>query len=209
MFEAIVAIIGVTGLLGIAFLMFAENVFPPIPSEVIMPLAGFAAARGDFHFAAVVIAGSVGALSGALVWYLVGHRMGTVRLRRWAARHGRWLTLTPDDIDRATDFFQMRGGPAVLLGRLLPGIRTYISVPAGMARMRLVSFTAWTGVGTMIWTWLLAYVGFRLEEHYELVADWLDPATTSLLVLGLAIYLYRVITFRRPRAVEAEPNQRS
>lgn len=198
MFDAIVAIIGVTGLLGIAFLMFAENVFPPIPSEVIMPLAGFAAARGDFSFAAVVLAGSAGALSGALVWYLAGYRMGTVSLRRWAARHGRWLTMTPDDVDRATHFFRKRGGPAVLIGRLVPGVRTYISIPAGMAKMRLIRFTAWTGVGTLIWTWLLAYIGLRLEEHYELVAGWLDPVTTGLLALGLTIYIYRVITFRRP-----------
>ena len=197
MFETILTIIGLTGLLGIALLMFAENLFPPIPSEVIMPLAGFAAARGDFNFVAAVFAGSLGALLGALVWYGVGRWFGAMRLKRWAASNGRWLTMTPEDVDRAAQFFYQRGGPAVLLGRLVPGIRTYISVPAGMAKMRLVSFTIWTSVGTLMWTWFLAYIGFRLQEHHEAVAEWLDPVTTGLLALGLAIYLYRVITFRR------------
>lgn len=196
MFETILTIIAVTGILGIALLMFAENVFPPIPSEIIMPMAGFAAARGDLNFVAVVLAGSFGALLGALLWYGVGHWFGAIRLRRWAASHGRWLTMTPEDIDRATGFFAQRGGPAVLLGRLLPGIRTYISIPAGMARMRLVTFTLWTSVGTVIWTWFLAYVGFRLQEHSAALSDWLDPITTGILTLGLAIYLYRVVTFR-------------
>lgn len=196
MFETILTVIALTGIVGIALLMFAENVFPPIPSEIIMPLAGFAAARGDLNFSSVVLAGSFGALLGALVWYGVGHWFGVVRLKRWAGSHGRWLTMTPQDVDRATGFFATRGGPAVLVGRLVPGIRTYISIPAGMARMRLISFTLWTLVGTVIWTWFLAYVGFRLQEHYEAVADWLDPVTTGVLILGLAVYVYRVVTFR-------------
>ncbi len=200
MFETIVTIIAVTGVIGIALLMFAENVFPPIPSEIIMPLAGFAAARGDLDFASVVAAGSIGALLGAFVWYGVGHAFGVARLRRWAASHGRWLTMTPEDVDRATAFFAERGGPAVLIGRLLPGIRTYISIPAGMARMRLVPFTLWTAVGTVLWTWFLAWIGYRLQEHHARVAEWLDPVTTCLLVLSLGIYLWRVATFRSATA---------
>lgn len=196
MFETILTIITLTGIVGVALLMFAENVFPPIPSEVIMPLAGFAAARGDLNFLAVVLAGAFGALLGALAWYGVGRWFGVDRLKRWAASHGRWLTMTPQDVDRATAYFARRGGPAVLVGRLIPGIRTYISIPAGMARMRLMSFTLWTSVGTVIWTWFLAYVGYRLQEHHAAVSDWLDPVTTGVLVLGLAIYGYRVVTFR-------------
>ncbi len=90
----------------------------------------------------------------------------------------------------------------MLLGRLIPGIRTYISIPAGMARMRLLPFTLWTAVGTVMWTWFLAHVGFRLQEHYEALSAWLDPITTGVLVLGLAVYLYRVLKFRSVPANE-------
>jgi membrane protein DedA with SNARE-associated domain len=198
MFELMVQIIAVSGIIGVALLMFAENVFPPIPSEVIMPLAGFAAARGEMDFILVVIAGTIGAASGAAVWYEVGRRLGAERLRRWSERHGRWLTLTPEDIDKATSFFRRFGAPAIFLGRLLPVVRTWISVPAGVADMKPWPFMVWTLLGTAIFTFILAASGYLLEAQYERVAAWLDPVTLGLMVLGGATYVWRLFTFSQP-----------
>ena len=196
MFDLITSLIAQTGYVGIAFLMLAENVFPPIPSELIMPLAGFTAARGELSLVGVLIAGTLGSLVGALFWYEIGRRVGVERLRRWAGRHGRWFTMTPDEVDQAVAWFGQHGGLAVLVGRLIPAIRTLISVPAGLAGMKLPVFLAWTTVGTALWTALLAGLGYVLEGGYQQVADWVNPVTnivTAMLVLG---YLYRVATFR-------------
>jgi membrane protein DedA with SNARE-associated domain len=109
------------GTLGIALLMFAENVFPPIPSELIMPLAGFSAARGERNLLIVIIAGSIGSLLGALLWYYIGQKIGAERLERWATKHGRWLTLSPKEVEQACAWFNRHGGKAVFIGRLIPG----------------------------------------------------------------------------------------
>lgn len=197
MFELIVSIITVGGVLGVAFLMFAENVFPPIPSELIMPLAGFAAARGDLDFIAVVAAGTAGAVAGGTIWYEIGRRVGLDRICRWSSRHGRWLTLTPDDVRRSATLFRRYGVLAVLVGRLIPAVRTWISIPAGVADMRPVPFVVYTSIGTAVFTFALAYAGYQLEGQFERVAAWLDPVSTLVVVLGLLIYLYRLVTFRR------------
>src|SRR5687768_13383192 len=105
MFDWITAIVERTGYLGIALLMFVENVFPPIPSELIMPLAGFTAARGDLDIVLVVVAGTAGSLLGATLWYGVGKWIGPERLKRWTAAHGRWFTVSPDEVDRASKWF--------------------------------------------------------------------------------------------------------
>lgn len=203
MFDLIVQILTVTGILGVAFLMFAENIFPPIPSELIMPLAGFAAARGDLDFVMVVAAGTVGALAGALIWFEIGRRVGLDRVRHWSERHGRWLTLTPKDIDTSAALFRRYGYAAVFLGRLFPVVRTWISIPAGVAGMRFLPFTLWTAIGTAMFTFALAYAGYRLESQFERVAAWLDPVTTIVVFGGLAIYAFRLITFRRPPAAQS------
>ncbi|MGA0605511.1 DedA family protein [Phenylobacterium sp. VNQ135] len=178
--------------------MFAENVIPPIPSELIMPLAGFAAARGDLSFAGVVIAGTAGAVAGAYGWYEVGRRVPDATLERWIGRYGRWLTLDRDDLDRARQLFRRRGGLAVFVGRLIPAVRTLISVPAGLTRMPHAPFLAWTTAGTAIWTLLLAATGYLLEHEYRRVERWLDPATGIVFGLILMLYIYRLV--RRSRA---------
>ena len=150
MFEWITTMIERVGPWGVGLLMFLENVFPPIPSELIMPLAGFNAAQVRMSLGAAMLAGTIGSLAGASLWYLVGRAIGAERIRRLARRHGRWLTLSVDDIDRAQAWFDRRGTLAVLLGRLLPGIRTLISIPAGLARMPFLKFLAWSAVGTAV-----------------------------------------------------------
>ncbi len=203
MFDWITTFVEKAGYLGIALLMFAENVFPPIPSELIMPLSGFQAARGDLNIFLVVASGVVGALAGALLWYYVGVWVGTERLKNWAGRHGRWLTMSRKDVDKADAWFDRYGGWAVLVGRLIPTVRTFISVPAGLAEMGLPKFLFYTTLGTTVWTAFLALAGYYLEGEYDKIAGWLNPVSTGVVVLIAAYYLYRVATFKKePRAGE-------
>jgi membrane protein DedA with SNARE-associated domain len=196
MFDWVTGLVEQTGYLGIAFLMLAENVFPPIPSELIMPLAGFTAARGELNVVGVLLAGAVGSLAGALVWYYVGLWLGEERLKRWAARHGRWLTVTPGEVDQATAWFRRHGYLAVLFGRLVPAVRTLISVPAGIARMGLPIFLLYSGIGTVVWTTFLLAGGYLLEGRYHQVQEWLNPVSNAVIIVLVAWYLYRVVTFR-------------
>jgi membrane protein DedA with SNARE-associated domain len=185
------------GPLGIALLMFAENVFPPIPSELIMPLAGFSAARGERNLMIVIIAGSIGSLLGALLWYYIGKGVGAERLKRWASKHGRWLTLSPTEVDQACVWFNRHGGKAVFIGRLIPAVRTLISVPAGIAGMPLGAFLLYSSAGTLLWTALLAVAGYFLESQYDKVAGWMNPVSNVVIGLIVLGYLYRVVRFRR------------
>ncbi|SPJ24938.1 DedA family protein [Palleronia abyssalis] len=197
MFDWISGTIEAMGYFGIAFLMFAENVFPPIPSELIMPLAGFNAARGDMTFWGVLIAGSIGSLAGAVLWYWIGLKIGQRRIRKLAAKHGRWLTVSPDEFDQAQGWFDRHGGMAVFFGRLLPTVRTFISVPAGLVPMPLPRFLAYTSAGTLIWTAFLTASGYFLESQYERVQAWLNPVSTAVVVGLVAFYIWRVATYRR------------
>lgn len=196
MFDWITGIVRQAGYVGVAVLMLLENVIPPIPSELIMPLAGFTAARGELSMVVVVLAGTAGSVVGALFWYFVGRRLGLDRLKRLAARHGRWLTLSPADVDRADKWFGRHGRRAVFFGRLVPTVRTLISVPAGINGMPLASFLAWSTLGTGLWTALLAGAGYLLQSQYDRVADYLNPVSTAVVVLIVGAYLYRVATFR-------------
>jgi len=195
-FEWMTGVIEQGGYPGIALLMLVENVFPPIPSELIMPMAGFQAARGELHVVPVILAGSLGSWAGAVLWYWVGRRIGTDGLKRLAARHGRWLTLSPGEVDTARGWFRRHCGKAVFLGRLVPSVRTLISVPAGMAPMALPAFLLYSAAGTLLWTAALGGAGYALEARFQEVAGWVDPVSNVVvgaLVLG---YLYRVLTFR-------------
>ena len=123
MFDWITRIISRLGYVGVATLTFLENVFPPIPSELVIPLAGFVAAEGDLRIGLVIATGTFGSLAGALVWYAIGRRIGERRLRAWVERHGKWLTLSPKDVDRSQQWFRRHGNAAVFIGRLMPGRR--------------------------------------------------------------------------------------
>jgi membrane protein DedA with SNARE-associated domain len=185
------------GPLGIALLMFLENVFPPIPSELIMPLAGYLATRGDMNIIIVIAAGTAGSLLGTLPWYYLGRRLGHDGVRRLATRHGRWLTMHPADVDAASDRFKRHGKTSVLVGRLIPTVRTLISVPAGVAEMPIGQFLLFSTIGTFIWTAALALAGYLLGQAYETVADYIDPISTAVLVILVSVYLYRVATFKK------------
>jgi membrane protein DedA with SNARE-associated domain len=181
---------------GIALLMFLEHIFPPIPSELIMPLAGYRASQGDMSIVTVIIAGSIGSLLGVMPWYYAGLKLGEVRMKRLAARHGRWLTLSEADVDAASKRFRENGATAILVGRLIPTIRTLISVPAGIARMPLSTFMIFSLIGTVVWTAGLALAGYLLGQAYDVVSAYVNPVSTGVFVLIVLIYAYRVVTFR-------------
>jgi membrane protein DedA with SNARE-associated domain len=193
MAEWVIDTIGRFGYAGIAFLMLAENLFPPLPSELIMPFAGFLAARGELHPALVVAAGALGSLLGALPWYYAGRKVGAERLKRMAQRHGRWIALTPDEIDRGTRLFEKRGPMVLVFGRLVPALRTVVALPAGLAKMRLLPFVLWTLAGSVLWSGLLTLAGYLLESQYERISRWLNPVSTAIFAIIAIWYIVRVV----------------
>ena len=193
MAEWVIDTIGRFGYAGIAFLMLAENLFPPLPSELIMPFAGFLAARGELHPALVVAAGALGSLLGALPWYYAGRKVGVERLKRMAQRHGRWIALTPDEIDRGTRLFEKRGPLVLVFGRLVPALRTVVALPAGLAKMRLLPFVLWTLAGSILWSSLLTLAGYLLESQYERISRWLNPVSTAIFAIIAIWYIVRVV----------------
>jgi membrane protein DedA with SNARE-associated domain len=189
----VIRIVQRMGYWGIALLTLLENVFPPIPSEVIMPLAGFVSAQGQMSLGWAVAAGSCGSLLGATFWYFVGRKIGRDRLRRWVENHGKWLTLRTEDIDRAQEWFGRHGGAAVFIGRLVPGLRTWISVPAGLNAMGFWPFALYSAAGTVVWTGFLTSAGYVLENKFEQVDKYVGPVSTALVVLMAVWYVWRLV----------------
>jgi membrane protein DedA with SNARE-associated domain len=196
LFDFIARTIGSAGYPGIALLMLLENIVPPLPSELIMPMAGFVAAGGELSLPGVILAGTLGSVAGALPWYYLGKWLGRERLREWAGKHGRWLTLTPAQVDHVDEWFARHCGKAVFFGRLAPGVRTLISLPAGLFRMSLQRFLLFTALGSSLWSAVLAVAGHSLRDGYEQVAHVLNPATNVIVGAIVLVYLYRVIRWR-------------
>lgn len=211
MSDWIIGVIEQTGYLGIALLMLLENVFPPIPSELVLPFAGYVAATGELNVVGVLAAAVAGSLLGALPWYYLGRRLGHGGLQRFAQRHGRLLTMEPEDIDRAQEWFKRHGPSSVAFGRLVPAVRSVISMPAGVAQLPLLKFLLWSLVGTVAWSALLLGVGFALESRYEeakQAVEWVTRGVVAFLVGG---YLWRVWRFgrnSRQARVDAAPGQK-
>jgi membrane protein DedA with SNARE-associated domain len=181
-FEWIQQLMTSLGYPGVALLMFLENVFPPIPSELVMPLAGFTAGTGELSFVGVVIAGAVGSLLGQLPLYYLGRWVGEDKLVVWADRYGKWLTVSGDEVKKADDWFDRHGPKAVFFARLVPGLRSLISIPAGLSEMQLLPFLLYSALGTSLWALLLAGAGALLGENYQVVDTYLGPA--GLVILG-------------------------
>jgi membrane protein DedA with SNARE-associated domain len=190
----ITEIITTLGYGGIGLLMFLENIFPPIPSEVIMPLAGFGVLQGKLGFMPTVLAGVTGTMLGTLPWYALGRQVGHVRLAAWADRHGKWLFISARDLNRAHDWFTRYGKAVVFFGRLIPGVRTFISVPAGACRMPLWAFCLYSALGTSLWVGILTWAGYTLGAHYTVLETYMGVISKIVLVslvLGTAAWLWR------------------
>jgi membrane protein DedA with SNARE-associated domain len=193
---------------GIALLMCLENLVPPIPSELIMPLAGMIAAAGDLTLPGAIAAGSLGSLLGQVAWYAFGRRLGEARVRAFAERHGRWVAITPDDLDRARDWLTRHGALALGIGRLVPTVRTLISLPAGMAEVPVWRFLAYSTIGTTTWTAGLAVAGYLLQSRFTRVRDVMGPVSTTVLIAMVAWYLWRVATYERRASQQPGPTPR-
>lgn len=163
--------------------MFLENLFPPIPSELIMPLGGFYVQQGKLALLPVVLAGLLGTVIGALPWYGIGRLVNEERIEQWLARHGRWIGISPQELHRSRTWFNRHGTALVFWGRLVPGIRTLISVPAGIEMMPLAPFLIWTTAGSLIWTLLLTLAGLLMGESYSKVELWIEPVAKVIKVL--------------------------
>jgi len=198
MFEMITGFLEKSGYFGVFALMALENIFPPIPSEMIMPFAGFVVAKGELNLVGVLLAGTAGSVAGAMPWYYAAKVYGCERLKRLAERHARWLTISPEDIDKALETFNRHGRKTVLFGRLVPAVRTLISVPAGLANMSLGQFLLYSSIGSLAWSGLLVAAGFLLENKYTEVSKYVDPVSKAIFGALLAWYLYRVVTYRAP-----------
>ncbi len=182
------------GYLGLALLTLLENVFPPLPSEVILPLGGYMAQQGNHCGRS-----PAGSVLGGLLLYWLGSRFERDRLVAWAGRHGGWLLLTRDDVEQAFDWFERHGTKAVFFARLVPGVRSLISIPAGTCRMRMVPFLIYTTLGTAIWSALLAAAGMILGAQYQQVGRVLQWAAYALVALVL-LSIVRWIIKKRSQA---------
>jgi membrane protein DedA with SNARE-associated domain len=188
------------GYVGIALIMLLENVIPPIPSELVMPFAGFLVAEGRLSFVGVVAAGTLGAVLGALVLYGIGAWAGEPLVRRFLRRYGRWLSVSEADLDRALAAFGKYGTPIVFGGRLVPLIRSLISLPAGMQRMPMGRFLLLTTLGSALWNIALTYAGFALGRNWETVLGFLSQyqklTLAVLAVLALVWFVRTVLRWR-------------
>ena len=163
------------GYVGVALLVVAENVFPPIPSEIVLPFAGFVAQRGSESVVIMILAATVGSVGGALVMYWIAAVIGDERLHAFTRRFGKWVQIREVDLTRAEEWFDRHATSAVLLGRCVPLIRSVVSIPAGVRRMKLVPYIAYTFVGSLVWNILLIGAGAILGDNWERVGDVMSP----------------------------------
>jgi len=184
------------GYFGVALLMFLETVFPPIPSEVIMPLAGVIASRGEMSLPLVIACGTAGAMLGNILWYAVAKLIGYERFEPLVRRFGRWLTLDWTEVERVHKLFDRHGATIVFLGRMLPTVRSLVSIPAGLLKMTFWPFVLWSTIGTAIWTAGLALAGWVLGNRFDRIETVLGPL--SLAVIGAIVlwYIWRVFTWK-------------
>ncbi len=197
MFDFITGWIAAGGVWAVGLLMLVENVFPPIPSELIMPMAGYLAADGRMSALGVVIAGTIGSVLGAMVWFWLAKLVGQTRFLALIDRYGFWLTLSREEAERALAWFDRWGRWAVFLGRLVPGVRTLISVPAALANMPFAPFLAITFAGSLVWVSALTAAGFVLQANYTRVEGWISPVTTWILIAVVVVYVWRAVRLWR------------
>ncbi|MBU3674448.1 MAG: DedA family protein [Solirubrobacteraceae bacterium] len=181
--ETVSQIIRDLGLLGLVALMFVENVFPPIPSEVVLPLAGFFVGRGELSFVGVLLAATLGSVLGSVFLYEMARYGG----RPFVLRYGSILRVEPEDLDRADAWFERRGPVIVLVGRCIPGVRSLVSLPAGTLKMPRVQYIALTLVGSLVWNAALIGAGWLLGEEWDRVSDAVGAVGTPLLVVVLLL----------------------
>jgi membrane protein DedA with SNARE-associated domain len=190
---------------GVALLMLLETVFPPIPSEVIMTVAGVSSARGNMSLAGTIAAGTAGAMLGNWIWYWVAIKFGEARMHIFIDRYSRWLTLDWEEVERGQKLFHKHGSIIVLIARMLPTLRSLISIPAGLFEMTLRRFLIFSTIGTAGWTAALACAGYFLGSQFEDVEQWLGPLST-LVIAGIVVtYVWRLARWNVTHPKKAVP----
>ncbi|ABM73020.1 DedA family; putative alkaline phosphatase-like protein [Prochlorococcus marinus str. MIT 9515] len=181
--------------LTIGLAMFLENIIPPIPSEIIMPLGGFFVFQQKLNFYLLVFWGLLGTILGSIPWYYLGKLANEKRISNFLDKRGKYLGITSNDLIKSKKWFDKYGVSLVFWGRLIPGIRTLISVPAGMELMPLRKFLIWTSLGSLIWVALLTYAGFVFGENYQIIETYLDQIKYILKPILILIIVYLLIKF--------------
>ena len=179
----------------ISFAMFLENLIPPIPSEIIMPLGGFFVYTGDLNFYILIVSGFIGTVVGALPWYFLGKLLNEKKLSNFIDRKGKFVGISLKDLDKSRLWFEKYGVLLVFWGRLIPGIRTLISVPAGIELMPLNKFLIWTSLGSLIWVIFLTSAGYLFGENYEIIGLYIDNFKIILKPIFVILILFFLIRF--------------
>jgi membrane protein DedA with SNARE-associated domain len=196
--EWMLALISSSGYLGIFLAMLIEGVFTPIPSELIMPFAGYLTSTGELSLVPVIVVGSLGATAGSVIAYLLGRRLG----RPFLDRYGRYLGLGGDSMERADAWFAKWGSYGILIGHAVPGIRSIISFPAGIARMDIRRFAVFTFLGATIWNTVLVTAGYFLGEYWMRFAESLDGWDVAIIVGAVAVLIGYVVYGRWKQRVQ-------
>jgi membrane protein DedA with SNARE-associated domain len=197
----IVNVVGAFGYPGIIFMMFLESSFVPFPSEVVMPPAGYLVHQGEMNLFAVIACGVIGSLLGAYLNYYIAVKWG----RKFFERFGKYFFVSSETLDKAENFFMRHGHISTFTARLLPVIRQYVSLPAGLARMNLVKFTMYTGLGSGIWVTILTLLGYWVGGAGEAMKRELHKITIALIIFCVAIVVFYVLyCVRRARANQNE-----
>ena len=195
--EWVLSVMEKLGYLGIAFLMFLDNIFPPIPSEIIMPSAGYTASKGDLSLIGVIIAGSAGSLIAAIILYWIGRKIPEQRLFSFIEHYGKFLRIKVTDLEKALGWFNQHGHKIVFFGRMIPAVRSLISIPAGMSKMPFGKFMTYSALGTIIWTTFLACLGFYLGENQEMMSTILSRI--GYVILAIAFIICGIWLYKRKR----------
>ena len=175
--------------------MFLENIIPPIPSEIIMPLGGFFVHQQKLNFYILVFWGLLGTIAGSLPWYYLGRLVNEQRLSNFLDKRGKYVGITSNDLAKSKRWFDKYGVSLVFWGRLVPGIRTLISVPAGMELMPIRKFLFWTTLGSFIWVALLTYAGYLFGENYQIIETYMDQIKFIVKPIFILIIFYFLIKF--------------
>ncbi|WP_445660230.1 DedA family protein [Acinetobacter sp. F16] len=193
--EWIISIMEQLGYWGIALLMFLDNIFPPIPSEIIMPSAGYSASQGQLLLVGVIIAGCIGSLLAAAILYWIGYKFNHDSIFRFVDRYGKYLFIKSLDVKKSLDWFEQYGHRIVFFGRMIPAVRSLISIPAGMSHMPFWKFMFFSSLGTIIWTTFLACVGFYFGENQALMQTIFSQVSHFIIIIVITIMIW--ILYRR------------
>lgn len=180
------------GYFGLALLVAIENLFPPIPSEIILPLAGFNSSVGDMNVFIAILFATIGSVVGALALYYIGYFFGEERVRYIVNRWGKWLGFEESDVDKADEWFDKYGGLAVMMCRVVPIVRSLISIPAGLRKMPMAMFLVYTTIGSLTWNTILIFAGYLLGDNWDHVEEYVGILQYFVIAVVLVIGIWWV-----------------